>query len=247
MDPDEAARLYLKRIEARIPDFETMNESDLNYIKLINAGEKQIVNNVSFGYISGRIVFYLTNLHVKFRRIFFARAGTSCQEESYKADAHLSPAGQDYAERMTGALIHHRQNELDKALANGLDEHMKTLTVWTSTRKRTVETAEPLGTMGFTVRQRSQMSALNPGVCERLTEQQIMTQFPEEVEKHEVDPYHHRYPRAEVSLFITSEISSLPSRFEAFANLQLLTSLTMISLSALNQSFSNLSVKRMTF
>lgn len=54
MDPDQAARLYLERIQARIPDFETMNEGDLNFIKLVNAGEKQIVNNVNFGYISGR-------------------------------------------------------------------------------------------------------------------------------------------------------------------------------------------------
>ena len=39
MDPDEAAKLYLKRIDARIPMFETMEEAELNYIKMINAGE----------------------------------------------------------------------------------------------------------------------------------------------------------------------------------------------------------------
>lgn len=211
MDPDEAARLYLDRIQARIPDFETMNESDLNYIKLINAGERQIVNNVSFGYISGRIVFYLTNLHVKFRRIFFARAGTSCQEESYKADASLSQEGQDYAERMTETLLEHRENELANAIANGTEEELKPLSVWTSTRRRTVETAELLKNMGFSVQHRSLMSSLNPGVCERLSLQQIVQLYPEEVDKHQIDPYHHRYPRAEVSLSITSATFSLLS------------------------------------
>lgn len=66
-----------------------MEEKDLNYIKvrtldimpraytyawqMINAGERLIVNNVSFGYLSNRIVFYLLNLHIKSRRTYFAR------------------------------------------------------------------------------------------------------------------------------------------------------------------------------
>ena len=43
------------------------------------------------------------------------------------------------------------------------------------------------------------MSQLNPGVCEKMSESKIRGLFPEEVAKHEADPYHHRYPRAEVS------------------------------------------------
>lgn len=66
-----------------------MEEKDLNYIKvkarppfccvyanslqMINAGERLIVNNRSFGYLSNRIVFYLLNLHIKSRRTYFAR------------------------------------------------------------------------------------------------------------------------------------------------------------------------------
>lgn len=41
------------------------------------------------------------------------------------------------------------------------------------------------------------MSQLNPGVCDTLSERAMRREFPEEVEKHEADPYHHRYPRAE--------------------------------------------------
>lgn len=198
IDPDEAARLYLERISARIPDFETMNEKDLNYIKLINAGEQQIVNNVNFGYISGRIVFYLTNLHIKFRRTFFVRAGTSCEEESYTADAPLSDDGKIYAQKLTETLLKHRESEIKASVdKGGPDESHKTFSVWTSTRRRTVETAEPLRALGVPVRQRSEMKALHPGVCEGLTEQEMKNMYPEEVKKHEVDPYHHRYPRAD--------------------------------------------------
>lgn len=45
------------------------------------------------------------------------------------------------------------------------------------------------------------MSQLNPGVCEKMSERRIRLEYPDEVAKHETDPYHHRYPRAEVWQF----------------------------------------------
>jgi 6-phosphofructo-2-kinase/fructose-2,6-biphosphatase 4 len=48
MEPDHAAKLYLKRIDMKIPHFQTMNEPDLNYVKMINAGESISYNNVNF-------------------------------------------------------------------------------------------------------------------------------------------------------------------------------------------------------
>jgi 6-phosphofructo-2-kinase/fructose-2,6-biphosphatase 4 len=199
MDPDEAAKLYLRRIDVKIPSFETMEEKDLNWVKMINAGQRIDYNNVSFGYISNRIVFYLMNLHIKSRQTFFARAGTSSKEDSYKADAPLSEEGEAYAKKMSDALLEHREAERAAAIANGgSDAPLKPLTVWTSTRKRTVETAEYLKSKGYRVRLRSQMSQLNPGVCEKLSEKAIRRLYPDEVAKHETDPYHHRYPRAEV-------------------------------------------------
>ncbi|PQE13909.1 hypothetical protein CJF30_00006712 [Rutstroemia sp. NJR-2017a BBW] len=198
MDPEDAAKLYLKRIDMKIPHFETMNETDLNWVKMINAGERIMYNNVSFGYLSHRIVFYLMNLHIKSRQTFFARAGTSSQEDSYKADAHLSSEGQEYAAKMSETLLKHREEERAASIkAGGSAAPLKPLTVWTSTRKRTVETAEYLKEKGFRVRQRSQMSQLNPGICEKMSERGLRRLYPEEVRMHELDPYHHRYPRAE--------------------------------------------------
>ncbi|RDW89318.1 putative 6-phosphofructo-2-kinase fructose bisphosphatase protein [Coleophoma cylindrospora] len=198
MDPDDAAKMYLKRIDEKIPSFETMNESDLNYVKMINAGESIHYNNVTFGYLSHRIVFYLMNLHIKSRHTFFARAGTSKHEDTYKADASLSEEGKEYAQKMSETLIKHREEERAALMAQGgSDAPLKSLTVWTSTRKRTVETSEYLENLGYRTRQRSQMSQLNPGVCESMSERTIRRLYPDEVEKHELDPYHHRYPRAE--------------------------------------------------
>ncbi|KAI1498518.1 6-phosphofructo-2-kinase-domain-containing protein [Biscogniauxia marginata] len=198
MDPDEAAKLYLRRIETKIPTFETMNEKELNYIKMINAGEKFFYNNISFNYLSHRIVFYLTNTHIKTRATYFVRAGTATEDESYKADAPLSAEGVKYSQLMAETLIKHREQEHDLLDAKGgAIVPLRPLSVWCSTRARTLQTADAFKDRGYKVRQRSQMSQINPGVCERLSERAIRRLYPEEVEKHELDPYHHRYPRAE--------------------------------------------------
>ena len=238
MAPDHAAKLYLKRIDMKIPHFETMNESDLNYVKMINAGESIQYNNVNFGYLSNRIVFYLMNLHIKTRQTFFARAGTSSQQDSYKADAPLSDEGKAYAKKMADTLLAHREAERSAIIAKGgSTPPLKSLTVWTSTRKRTVETAEYLKSLGYRVRQRSQMSQLNPGVCEKLSERAIRRIYPEEVVKHDMDPYHHRYPRAEVIVLPYVFINSLLTA----------QSLTMTSPCVSNPLFLSLSESRMTF
>jgi len=198
IDPDEAAKQYLKRIETKIPAFETMEEDELNYVKMINAGRAFFYNNVSFNYLSHRIVFYLTNLHIKFRTTFFVRAGPATDEDSFKADAPLSEEGEAYAKKMTEAILEHREKVRQASIdQGGSDAPLRPLSVWTSTRLRTIQTAEPLKELGYKVRQRSEMSQINPGVCEKLSERAIRALYPEEVEKHELDPYHHRYPRAE--------------------------------------------------
>jgi 6-phosphofructo-2-kinase/fructose-2,6-biphosphatase 4 len=100
---------------------------------------------------------------------------------------------------MTERLLQHRESEKQAMIDQGdQDAQLKPLIIWTSTRRRTIETAQFLLEKGYKVRQRSQMSQLNPGVCEKMSESKIRREYPDEVAKHEMDPYNHRYPRAEV-------------------------------------------------
>ncbi|KAK6541788.1 hypothetical protein TWF694_007570 [Orbilia ellipsospora] len=194
--PEDAVKDYLHRINVKIPHFETMEETELDYIKMINAGERIIVNNCRFGYLPNRIVFYLMNLHIKTRRTYFARSGLAIQD-SYKADASLSEAGLDYARRLADTITKFRVEEHREQVARGGSEEERPLVVWTSTRVRTVQTAAQLAAKGLKVRQRQQLSQLNPGAVEGMDENQIKALYPEELEKHKKDPYHHRYPRSE--------------------------------------------------
>lgn len=189
---------YLARINAKIPHFETMTEKDLNFIKMIDAGDRIEVNNCKrIGYLLNRIVFYLMNLHIKTHKTYFARAGPSKKELSYKADASLSDEGHAYAKRLYESMVAHRKGEREQFLAQGGEPSaVKPLTIWTSTRRRTIETAEGFFA-DFKIRQRPQLSQVNPGECEALTDEQIQEKYPEEYQRHLEDPYHHRYARAE--------------------------------------------------
>jgi 6-phosphofructo-2-kinase / fructose-2,6-biphosphatase 4 len=197
--PEDAVKDYLHRINSKIPHFETMSrEENLNYIKMVNAGESLEINNCRMiGYLLNRIVFYLMNLHIKTHVTYFVRAGECNEEDLYRTDSSLSDAGVAYAQRMTKALLAHRKKEHETFIAQGGNpDALKPLTIWTSTRRRTVETGQHFPE-SYKRKQRPQLSQLNPGDLEGATIEDIVAKYPEEAIKHKADPYHHRYPRAE--------------------------------------------------
>ena len=108
---------YIARINAKIPDYEPVSETDFTYIKLINVNERMEVRNAT-GYLASRIVFYLMNLHIQRRTIYFARAGRSGRA-TYKSDEPLTPEGEAYAERLVDRLLSFRKEEHTKDLEQG--------------------------------------------------------------------------------------------------------------------------------
>jgi 6-phosphofructo-2-kinase/fructose-2,6-biphosphatase 4 len=200
-NPEDAVKDYLARIQARIPEFETMStmtEPELSYIKLININERIEVNSSSqFGYIVNRVVFYLMNLHTKARCFYFARSGTSKAERSYKADAPLDEVGISYSIALANTITKHRNEEYEFIRQHNPSEKPRELIVWTSMRQRTIETAKEFRKRGYMMNERTQLRQLNPGIVEHMSEKEVMEKFPQEIAKQEEDPYHHRYPRAE--------------------------------------------------
>lgn len=108
-DYQDAVRSYLRRIELRIPHYETINEQELSYIKLINVSERFILNRAPLGYLQNRIVFFLMNIHVKSGCVYFARAGSGekSAELQYRNDEPLSKNGHEYARKLRDTLLAH--------------------------------------------------------------------------------------------------------------------------------------------
>ncbi|KAF4618249.1 hypothetical protein D9613_011622 [Agrocybe pediades] len=158
-DPDKAVEDYYSRIRGHEEYYETVEERTWPFIKIINVGEKIILNNIQ-GYLQSRIVFFLMNIHNKFRTIYFARSGQSLIEHSYKADSDLSPAGWEYAERLKDFVLERRAKSLE---ARGINPADRKLVIWTSTRRRAHHTAWPFVAGGYTQSSQPSLSIRIPG------------------------------------------------------------------------------------
>ncbi|TFY58592.1 hypothetical protein EVG20_g8088 [Dentipellis fragilis] len=203
-DPDKAVDDYYSRIKTRELDYEEVEELTWPFIRIINVGEKIMVNNIR-GYLQSRIVFFLMNIHNKYRTIYFARSGHSLIEHSYRADADLSPGGWEYAEKLKDFVVERRRKAL---AARGLEPKDRRLVIWTSARRRAHHTAWPFiaasdpktpggPQLNVKVIEKPQMSEINPGVWDGLTPDQARKYYPEEWDRFVKDPYSFRAPRAE--------------------------------------------------
>ncbi|KAG0239569.1 6-phosphofructo-2-kinase/fructose-2,6-bisphosphatase [Mortierella sp. GBAus27b] len=193
----DAVNDFKRRIENHVPFYKTITNLNQSFVKLVNVGEKIIVNNVH-GFLPSKIVYYLMNLHISPRKIYFARNGTSLDEQSYKADAPLAPAGHRYAENLKNFLLTLRENQALALQQANSTEAPRPLTVWTSSRKRSFQTAAHfLDHEEIIVRQRTVLAERNPGVCDQMAPEEIQQKFPDECQRALDEPYRHRFPRAE--------------------------------------------------
>lgn len=162
MDPDEAAVDFRARIDHYKEQYETITEQELTYIKLINVGSQNIINQIQ-GYLESRIVYYLMNLHIAPRKIYFSRHGESQYNLAGKigGDSNLSERGRLYAVKLPD-LIKTNLGDQD-------------LTVWTSTMKRTIETSEKLD---YPKLQWKALDELDAGVCDGMTYEEIEVTLP---------------------------------------------------------------------
>ncbi|KAI8138089.1 6-phosphofructo-2-kinase-domain-containing protein [Fennellomyces sp. T-0311] len=194
-DPEAAVKDYTERIKQHELDYETIRDPSLPFVKLMNVGERLIVNHVQ-GYLQSRMVYYLMNLHNRRRTVFFARTGSSVNDGSYRTDAELSPEGWEYAKVLKEFVVEYRAKK-DGTTGISADEE-RSLSVWAPTQKKGRQTASLfVNEPNIAVRHYSMINQLNPGVVDGMTIEEISKQYPDEIERAKADPYHHRYPRAE--------------------------------------------------
>uniref|UniRef100_A0A452HQV6 6-phosphofructo-2-kinase/fructose-2,6-bisphosphatase 2 n=1 Tax=Gopherus agassizii TaxID=38772 RepID=A0A452HQV6_9SAUR len=175
---------FLKRIECYKVTYQPLDpdnyDQDLSFIKVINVGQRFLVNRVR-DYIQSKIVYYLMNIHVQPRTIYLCRHGESEFNLVGKigGDSGLSPRGKQFAQA------------LKKFIA---EQEIVDLKVWTSQLKRTIQTAEFLG---VPYEQWKILNELDAGVCEEMTYEEIETQYPDEFALRDQEKYLYRYPGGE--------------------------------------------------
>ncbi|SCW00043.1 LAFE_0B08196g1_1 [Lachancea fermentati] len=101
----EAKSDFMNRLMVNKKLYEEMKpEENLSYLKYINFGEKLIVNNNHYGYLINKIVFFLMNLRDKKGCVYFARCGTSDQD-NYIDDEVLNVEGIHYSKVLTDLVL----------------------------------------------------------------------------------------------------------------------------------------------
>ena len=146
------------------------------------------------GFLPGRIVNLLLNARLAFRPIYMCRHGCSMDNIAHRigGDSELAPAGLQYAQRLRDFVA---------ALPAG----QRPSAVWTSTLRRTVQTARPLGALLPQVQWRA-LDEIDAGVCDGMTYEEVQEKLPEEFEARKSDKLRYRYPRGESYLDIIARL-----------------------------------------
>ncbi|XP_074420735.1 6-phosphofructo-2-kinase/fructose-2,6-bisphosphatase 2 isoform X1 [Larus michahellis] len=175
---------FLKRIECYKVTYQPLDpdayDKDLSFIKVINVGQRFLVNRVQ-DYIQSKIVYYLMNIHVQPRTIYLCRHGESEYNLVGKigGDSGLSPRGKQFSQALKKFIE---------------EQEIVDLKVWTSQLKRTIQTAESLG---VTYEQWKILNEIDAGVCEEMTYAEIEAKYPDEFALRDQEKYLYRYPGGE--------------------------------------------------
>jgi broad specificity phosphatase PhoE/predicted kinase len=181
---DEAAALadFRARIAHYASVYESLDEDEGAWLRIVDRGRRVEIHEV-YGWIPGRIVGFLTNLQVTRRPIWLTRHGQSEWNVLGRigGDPGLSPAGREYAANLAEYV------RRSFGPASDLD-------VWTSTLRRTRETAAKLGIEAGAWKA---LDEIHAGVCDGMTYAEIAAAMPAEFEARKRDKFHYRYPRGE--------------------------------------------------
>lgn len=184
------------------------SESDLSFIKLINFSSQIVLNHID-SYLKSRIVYYIMNLHVKNRYIWLSRHGESQYnlEGKIGGDASLSERGEKYACKLIELV--------NKYIPN----HDK-LEVWTSTLKRTQQTAQFLP---YPQKQWKALDELDAGSCDGLTYEDIAEKFPEDFKARDDNKFEYRYPGGESYRDVITRLEPIIMALENQENVLVIT------------------------
>ncbi|KAL2847450.1 HbrB-domain-containing protein [Aspergillus pseudoustus] len=214
-DPEVAALDFRNRIRNYEKVYESIDddEKEFTYVKLINVGSTVIINQIK-NYLSSRLVYYIQNLHIKPRSIWLSRHGESQYNLTGKigGDSSISERGEAYAKALPGLLR-----------KSGVPANTK-LVIWTSTLKRTIQTARHLAAeTRYEKLEWKALDELDSGVCDGLTYEEIAEQYPEDFAARDEDKYNYRYRGGESYRDVVIRLEPIIMELERSENVIIVT------------------------
>jgi broad specificity phosphatase PhoE/predicted kinase len=179
---EEAAHDFRERIGHYDRAYGRVGDDEGSYIKIIDVGRTVVAHRIE-GYLPARLVFFLVNFHIQPRSVWLTRHGESEHNVAGRigGDAPLSRSGVTYAEALARCLSAEKKAD-------------PPFVVWTSTLRRTIDTAARLG---LPYRPWRALDEIDAGVCDGLTYAEIAERMPAEYAARAADKFRYRYPRGE--------------------------------------------------
>jgi 6-phosphofructo-2-kinase/fructose-2,6-biphosphatase 2 len=182
-DVDEKSAIldFRNRIAQYEKGYQTLEKEEIDgnicFVKMSNVGSQVLVNNVH-GYLQSRIVYFLMNLNISPTSFYISRHGESIFnfEEKIGGNSVLSARGKLFS------------TLLPKEIKSQVGDAK--LMIWTSTLKRSIETANHLP---FPKLEWKQLDELNCGSCDGLTYDEIAIKYPDDFEARDKDKFNYRY------------------------------------------------------
>mmetsp|Transcript_21661 Transcript_21661/g.42544 ORF Transcript_21661/g.42544 Transcript_21661/m.42544 type:complete len:486 (-) Transcript_21661:350-1807(-) len=223
MDEQSAVEDFMQRIEHYRSVYEPLDEQskvdrELSWIKLIDGGRNISMNHIS-GFLPGKMVQFLMNLHTTPRQIFLSRHGQSQYNVLNKigGDSKLSESGEQYAKELARfvhtEILGLNEDGTFKDEENRVVPHAR---LYTSSLQRTQLTARHIvhhkcddGWIIMRPRICSSLSEIHAGAFDGFTYKEIEEKAPEEFKRRADDKLGYRYPRGESYLDVIARLDPI--------------------------------------
>jgi broad specificity phosphatase PhoE/predicted kinase len=217
-NPEKAVEDFKKRIENYESIYQPISDEELSWVRLVDAGRQVTMNNIK-GFLAGRVVQFLINLHFHPRPIYLSRHGQSEYNKLQKVggDSGLSPAGEEYALALSKYVDEHIL--VDKI--DGIDGNPMHARLFTSSLRRTKLTARHIkhdtlddGWIVMRPKVLRNLDEIYAGVFDGYTYKEIQTVAPEEFEARSRNKLTYRYPRGESYLDVIDRLAPVIQEIE---------------------------------
>lgn len=188
MDADQARKDFMDRVRAYERVYESIEDDEDNgnicYLKLINVGQKTITRGCS-GYLPSQVAFYLQNVHIHPRKIFFSLASEIALDLDDVGNVQLTEQGRQYSVDFANYFETRRVVNP----TNQGDEYI----ILCKTGPAASATIVHLHRI-FPCYSTVLLNNMRQGDFEGLSKAELIEKHPEEYAKRMADPTNYRYP-----------------------------------------------------
>mmetsp|Transcript_16932 Transcript_16932/g.12109 ORF Transcript_16932/g.12109 Transcript_16932/m.12109 type:complete len:511 (-) Transcript_16932:79-1611(-) len=226
MADEDAERDYRRRVEIFRAIFEPLDhdyyasiEQRWSYLKCDHSKQHFVVHNVK-GHLFQKVVNFIMNMRTTSHAFYLTRHGQSEYNDLGRigGDSGLTAHGLRYAQKLAEFV--------ERNIVKDKDGNDVPARLWTSTMRRTKETAQFIKQSTIRIRSETDPSLeiewvqmrprawhhldeLFAGSCDGMTYEEIEEKFPDEWERRMVDKLAYRYPRGESYLDVIARLEPI--------------------------------------